>query len=338
MSAQLFTDMFFACNTSPLPIIQDLPYWLMSCTHLQDHCWICQPPQTDIPTNPGSSCRLLLIPPDLQLSIFRHLDTLTDVTRLAATCRSFRSLLQSCPTSILRPVAERSITAFGDALRTARASLLATDHFNVTPPTAEFCISLASAPVTLPELAVVCKLAGIVRNWESLLEQTHLFTRCAEHLWFDDYPGSVERFHRASYRYLLMGYLFAGQYAQILSEVVENQNDTPSKEEQLGRLSAGFMDWIITDGAERGNEESLCSFDIIELEDDENNTPPGAPIKTFDGATQGAIHESMLLMTLVKLGPVLLGIVPAWFGCRNYFIMPIPQSTTPHQLTTSFLC
>lgn len=58
------------------------------------------------------------------------------------------------------------------------------------------------------------RIAALDRGWQSLLDHKHPVTRCDKYLASGDYLGSVEGFHRGSYRYLLMSYLFSGAYPE----------------------------------------------------------------------------------------------------------------------------
>lgn len=185
-------------------------------------------------------------------------------------------LLELNTTLILRPIGEMTIIAFDDALRAARASVLAVTwpgcHFDLAqnsyldPPTASFCKALFLAPPTLAEISMVCKLVALVRCWQSLSESTDLV--CSNFMNGDGYPEAVECFHRASYRFLFMGYLFSGAYLgpvaglhiydyvgmepEVRRYPVYHKSNSEWRYQQLHRLFGGFIEWIVADGASQG--------------------------------------------------------------------------------------
>lgn len=317
------------CKTYP-PDPPDLPFWSVSCSHLSpSSCWLCHPSPPAQPIPPSSyTSSLLSLPSELHLAIFRHLSTLLDVSSLSATCRSLRYVLQSSPTSVLRPVLARSIHAYPDALRAARACVLdpiwpgchfdlVTNTYN-SPPTASFCANLAVAPATLAETTNICKLAALVRCWQSIWESSDLIALSQEIGFITDTPGAEERFHRGCYRVLLMGYLFTGVFLQRPSPDNKKARrrypmfnlDTAWKTEQLLKLVGGFMEWIISDGADRWRLAGLRSLECKWYPDESepNIIPPLETVKTIDGTTRGSLNELMLLFTVLDEVPLLLGI------------------------------
>lgn len=268
-----------------------------------------------------SSPFLLSIPPELQLNIFRHLNGLRGIAALASTCHALRSLMESSARSVIRVVAQRSILAFDDALRAARASLLTLSesgpHFDfeqgryVNIPSPSFCEGLAAAHPALGELRMIYKLAVLVGNWQAALGVAHT------DLWvlrdFND-TRVQERFHRAAYRFILLGYLFSGVYLEplmgrswpishndkIRSYPIYHDVDSAWRSMQVHGLFEGFISWIVADGAKRGIAEDLRNLHFGGPQGD-NQVISHMSTVTFDAEAHGSIREVLLLLTLHDL-------------------------------------
>lgn len=274
---------------------------------------------------------LLSIPPELQVNVFCFLNHLRDVTAFASACHALNSLLESNAGTILRAVGRKSVLAFDDALRAARASTFPPDwsgsHFDldektyVDPPSEAFCEGLALAPPTIDELRIVCTLANIVDSWKFELKTTNYPFQLQ--LLLDDISiGVMENHYRAWYRFFLLGYLFSGAYLEpvmgrrppyrtrlqqphlivdtdkVQQYPIYHTDDLAWRYSQLHKLFSGYINWIVADSRKRGVAARLCNITLYESNYSEEK---GTGFRVIDAAGHGALREIMLLLTFLDM-------------------------------------
>lgn len=258
--------------------------------------------------------------PELHILIFEALDDFTDLTALGSTCRSLNSVFRSNTGVILRRIGERSILSFDDALRTARANVLATEdkcRFDLEQgnyiyiPTKAFCESLSDAQPTPDEIKMALNLAAIVNRWYAVLVDPSSYgmrkpdpeATFASQLGTGSAVDVEERYHRGAYRMLLLGCLFSNVYPEPFTGLSENyphdlarrdaldtvqrypiyhSSNLGWKYKQLLSLFGGFIEWIARDGEKRWIAEGIRK---------------SQPTTGRDGS----FREILLLLTVMKL-------------------------------------
>lgn len=151
------------------------------------------------------------------------------------------------------------------------------------------------------------KLHILVKSWQSITQRLY------------DY-SPIEDFHRGMYRFLLLGYLFAGAYIAPLAGPSRRPKRStrtaildpdgvckypifavldPTRDYKLNGLFGGFIDWLLADGSARGVSGEFPSF--LLWSDDRWYHPDRAITVVFDGEEHGALRELMLVLMALEL-------------------------------------
>lgn len=160
-----------------------------------------------------------------------------------------------------------------------------------------FIASLGSPPYTLEDFRTISLLSSFV----DFIMNIH-----TTELEFSDYstlggcfpdgyaPGWLERFHRGTYRAIIMEALFS---PAILDPLMGREEDIssfppytpdPTLAQQLDVLFGGFIDWLAADRRERGRVGNFCKMRF--------------GTQLLSGEDQGAVMEVMVLLTMAELG------------------------------------
>ncbi|RDW68768.1 uncharacterized protein DSM5745_08528 [Aspergillus mulundensis] len=167
---------------------------------------------------------LITLPPECLIAILKSCDTPSEALTFASSCKHLQEVFDENRLSILGNIAQRQTPAFEDALMTIRATRIVLEHFNhgeLPPnPFPLDTLTLKARRPTAEDLRDLRQWQHLVKCIEDIVLNKFEWGReCDATIRHDPATWSIwqENFHRAIYRFFLMGAVLCGAYQDPLS-------------------------------------------------------------------------------------------------------------------------